>query len=1054
MVAPLARAFAPDRLPELDGDTPRGGWYEPLDWVLVRSPLLPIERYLELQGEGQPGHEAELSRAVRDPVVQRAMAVASPSLFGQLGRPPSRPSALRRWRLAVLRYLIRMSTRSTPYGLNAAVSLARWGKETDLELSSDEVVRARLDMGLLAALIGELEGRREVVRELQLTTHPTVTVRAGRAFLPERLGGGSGAFEVSVRATRTVLRVLELCRGAPTPFGELAAALAEDFPDAGPRIEELIHTLLREGLLVSELQPPLTRGDPARYLLLRLDRLAAARAERDRLAAAIAACERWELLNAADGAELFSALLGTARAVATAPPEEAPVRVDMMRPLAGERIAPAVGAEAARAAELLLRLTPVHSGSAALNSYRDRFVDRYPPPTEVPLMDLIQPDVGLGPVDLRADVAPERPVEGATQRRNRRLLEIATSALRAGELAVELDGDVGADLETRPSTEALPPTVELAVFVAADSREALNAGRFRVVVSPMVGSNAAGKILGRFAYLFDERGERASAEAARRQEAGANDSVCAELVYRPERVSLGNVTIRPATRSHEIVVGVSPGVQREGVVPVHELVVGVDNEAFYLRWPKGGRYVEVCEGHMLNPATAPSVCTFLALMRHAGQPLMTSFQWGSLARELPRLPRVESGRIVLSPATWRPPFGTGALQPDSPDGFAAALESWRSRWRLPRRVFAAQGDNRLLLDLDDPQQVELLRGMVRSANDGTEVLLQEALPGVDDVWLPGRGGGFLVELAVPLARDPKSLDGSLSDDRRPPAPWALPPPRARERPPGSEWLYAKVYAPGTIADQLVAGPLGEFARDALVSAIADDWFFVRYRDQRPHLRVRFRGEPRGLTGELTPRLYALASDLIDRGACQAFALDTYERELERYGGEAGMDVAEAVFGVDSGIIVELIRLDLSRAISVPREQLCVLTLDCLLEGLGLDSEARVRWCATHVPSRHDVTAEWREHKDELRSLLGSRGKTSTSLAPLLESFTRDLRPHGERLAALRDEGAIEWPAADDVLASFAHMHCNRLLGLDRDAERRALGLLLRTRESLTRAPLG
>jgi lantibiotic biosynthesis protein len=45
-------------------------------------------------------------------------------------------------------------------------------------------------------------------------------------------------------------------------------------------------------------------------------------------------------------------------------------------------------------------------------------------------------------------------------------------------------------------------------------------------------------------------------------------------------------------------------------------------------------------------------------------------------------------------------------------------------------------------------------------------------------------------------------------------------------------------------------------------------------------------------------------------------------------------------------------------------------------------------------------------------------------------------------------------AADEVLASFTHMHCNRLLGLDRAAERRVLGLLERTRESLARAPVG
>jgi class I lanthipeptide synthase len=145
-----------------------------------------------------------------------------------------------------------------------------------------------------------------------------------------------------------VLRALELCRGVPTPFAELAAALAEDFPDTWPPIANLIHTLLWEGLLVSELRPPLT-GDPAGYLLSRLDRLVAARVERDHLAGAIAACEHWQRLDAAAGAEGFASLVRTPRAVAASLPEGTPVQVDMMGPLGGDRITRAVGEEAARA---------------------------------------------------------------------------------------------------------------------------------------------------------------------------------------------------------------------------------------------------------------------------------------------------------------------------------------------------------------------------------------------------------------------------------------------------------------------------------------------------------------------------------------------------------------------------------------------------------------------------------------------------------------------------------------------------------------------------------
>lgn len=1028
-----------------------------MDWVLVRSPLLPVQRYQQLHGGGEPASEGDLPQAVRDPVVRRAIAVASPSLFERLGRSPSSRSALGRRRLAVLRYLIRMSTRPTPYGLNAGVSLARWGEHTDLELGGEEVVRARLDMGLLDALIGELEGRLEVVRELRLETHPLVSVRAGRAFLPERFAGEGGAVEVSVRATRPVIRALELAGKGPTPFADLAGVLAAEFSEAGPaRTEELIHTLVREGLLVTELRPPLTGGDPARYLLAALEPIRAAHDKRERLAAAVSACERWQRLECEDGAEEFSGVLDAAQAVAPSPPGAPPVRVDTKRPLAGERIAGAVGEEAARAAELLLRLSPLQAGPVSLNTYRDRFVERYAPHAEVSLLDLVDPHTGLGPVDLFGDYASEGTVETAARRRDRRLLAIASAALRDRKLSVELDPATIEDLDTGPRPEDLYSTMEISVFVAAASREALDAGNFRVVVSPLLGSFAAGRIFGRFAHLFDGHGERTMREAARRHEAGANGGLWAELVYQPERPWLSNVMIRPSAWSHEIVLGAGPGVDRDRVLPVKELVVGVRDQTFYLRWPRGGTYVEVSEGHMLNPKAAPAVGAFLTLMRYAGRPVMTAFTWGS-AGELPRLPRVEAGRVVLSPATWHPPFGEDGLDAASRERFGPALQSWRADWEMPRRVFAGQGDHRLMIDLDDADQVELLRGLVRSRHGDTKLVLQEALPDIDSAWLPGPRGRFLVELAVPLARSSGHPDRSQRDDDGPPAGLTPQPRAARTRAPGSDWLYAKLYVGGTVAEQLLGRSLAGFARDILAAGLADEWFFVRYRDPRPHLRVRFRGEPEALTGDFTARLYAWVAELIDQGACQSLVLDTYERELERYGGELGMETAEAVFGVDSRAACELLRLDLSGAFGADRQLLSVLTVDRLLAGLGLDSAARLRWCSARASLRHEVSSEWRDHKELLRSLLGSpHGRVAVGgeeLEQLLEGLVAELRPHGDRLAALRASGEIRWPSADDLLASFAHMHCNRLLGVDRGAERRTLGLLYRTLDSLSRAPI-
>ena len=58
-----------------------------------------------------------------------------------------------------------------------------------------------------------------------------------------------------------------------------------------------------------------------------------------------------------------------------------------------------------------------------------------------------------------------------------------------------------------------------------------------------------------------------------------------------------------------------------------------------------------------------------------------------------------------------------------------------------------------------------------------------------------------------------------------------------------------------------------------------------------------------------------------------------------------------------------------------------------------------------------------------------------------------------RLAGLAAAGRLGGRSLEALAASFVHLHCNRLLGPGPAAEALVLGLLLRTRESLSRAPL-
>src|SRR5207247_10635736 len=97
------------------------------------------------------------------------------------------------------------------------------------------------------------------------------------------------------------------------------------------------------------------------------------------------------------------------------------------------------------------------------------------------------------------------------------------------------------------------------------------------------------------------------------------------------------------------------------------------------------------------------------------------------------------------------------------------------------------------------------------------------------------------------------------------------------------------------------------------------------------------------------------------GLCSRFCLDAYEREVERYGGPAGMTVAEAVFAADSPAVAQLVQV--ARATdTLDRTTLVVLSTDDLLAGLGLNRQQRLAWYRERVAATSASAKEYRQRQ--------------------------------------------------------------------------------------------
>jgi thiopeptide-type bacteriocin biosynthesis protein len=1092
------------------GSRTAGTHYEAAPFFMVRAPLLPVEYASSLPGKTSP---ADLhSLVLGESAIRTALAVGGGQILDALSGQswPRREADGERLVRKVRRFLIRMATRSTPYGLFAGVGMGSWAPRTDLAIDHvPRPVTARIAMDWLQGFLMPLQADPRIRRWAILRANTTVLRRGDRFVLPEPLPGGrhDRGTEVSIRATRPVQHVLRAARH-PLLYRDLVESVLEVVDGATPEMAERLIDDMCEltFLVVTDLRPALT-GTSA------IDRTADLLGGSPDTADAAKALRHLELAGIAwsrgGGMSDADGYLGIeAQARRAGPGLAGPAfHVDSALPLTGRGVSGVVAEEAVRAAELLLRISPNPRGLPHVSRYRQRFAARYGPDRLVPLLEMLDPEVGLGPMGSAGRGAVDASL---SPQRAQVLLDVACRALRERVRSVDLTADLVSRLETSvldPAT--LPSSLDLYALVCARTAEDVDAGDFELVVGPNVGATAAARNLGRFMYLL-EPDAYASVERVVRAEESANpEAVWAEVLYEPRKGRLANVMVRPSFREYQIVVGATPDLPDKHLIHPDELLVGVRRGRFFVHWPEVGKDVVATAGHMVNSAQAPEAARFLLEAGRDEGPQLSAFDWGP-ARGFPFLPRVQAGRVVLRPAQWR--LSAGVLGGGSRRSAQNAdLAKWLRDWDVPRHVHLSQGDVRLQLDLEDEeQQAELLAELNRPGS-AAPVVLQEVLPAPEDNWTPGPGGHFVAELVVSMTlrrggrgtvRRQEGLGRTGGVGRSSP-PWRLTAadnrseggespglgravtpgvaaatpkvdidrpqtastfvagaadPVPRLCPPGSEWLYLKLYGPRSDEEDLLVGPVLHFASQARADGLAEDWFYIRYSDPDPHLRVRFRADPERLARELLPRASQWSAELVHQGRCQRISFDTYEREIERYGGAAAIRVAEDVFCADSILTARLSNPQLSLPQPVDRIALAVLTVDDLLEALALPTEDRLDWYRSQVTDSRIAGPDYRRRNRALRPLIANPcllGETADGrlVLELLAERRPTLRSAAERFADIELTGKLS-ADRNSLLRNFVHLHCNRLLGTDWSTEQLVIGLLARLHHGLARHPVG
>jgi thiopeptide-type bacteriocin biosynthesis protein len=985
-----------------------------------------------------------LATAYASPELKEALFVGSPSLFTSYPYWLDDPSSERGQRIerALVRYYSHMAARSTPFGLCAGLSVGEIGSRSKLTIAPRTRYRrcVRLNTSHIAAMATALEISEQVSRRLIFAPNCSL-YRVGpqlRYTESRHDAKGSSYNTVAIEPSDILHAVLKRSATGATLADLVRTVLEQDTNISTDDAEEFIRELVSSQVLVSTLQPALTGEEPFKALVRHMSHMddvaAPTSLALQRIAGDLNAINAGPLGLSIEPYQSVSHLVDT---VTGETGSSELFRVDLVKPSTATLNSRVVD-ELLRGVRILRRFYSDSPARAAIMRFRYDFVRRYDD-REVPLVEVLDEDYGLG---FGGSVTePSNVLEGIAwpERRGHQRLEwtprdsyllARLQTLEAGVDEMEIgDSDVvPSDGDDLPE---LPHAVQVVFRVETDSATALEEGRFRLCIDSVGGTSGA-NILGPFCHAADVLNGHLAAHV-RQEEASDPDTIFAEVVH-CAGADFGKEMSRPAFRRHEIVCVGRPGTLSANQIPITDLLVSVQRNRIMLRSFRLGRRISpvLTAVHDYRHCW-PAIYRFLCSL-HYQDVSSCSFDWGRL-NGLKCLPRVVSGKCVLAPAQWtarRTEFER--LTAGSRFDAANAFRKFSRRLRLPRYFCLNEGDHQLLVDSENALSVAAFSQRVKRRE---LIKLSEMLPAPNRLAVSSIEGSFSNEIVLPLVKGGKSVSESAKRWR------SATREAGRVYIPGSEWMFAKLYCGNGNADRVLCELVAPLVREAVEKGVADQWFFIRYGDPDWHIRLRIHGQPDQLSRYVIPMLSRYSRPLLEDGTVWKIQLDTYCREIERYGGPDAIILAEALFCADSDAALEIITQVPSDVRLDTRWRLTLIGMDRLLDdfGLSLDDKAEIlRSLRAAFRLKHGVDkgvirslgSKYRCEKAQLGWILEQAGHQDGRIGQGVAAFerrSRRMRDIAVQLTRLADEDRLGG-SISKLCRSYLHMHANRMIRAD------------------------
>lgn len=703
---------------------PKKNPYNSFENFVLRTPLLSFNFYKKLTSE-QNIADDEFKRIFTRLDIREALFLASPILFIELEKWLDNkivdPKKIDKLKSSLLKYISRMSSRCTPFGLFAGCAVGYIENETKITLD-DSLANSRhtrLDMNYLVALSQNL-AKEENIKH-QILFYPNTSIyKSGKQFRYvefEYIGSSRLHHVIGVDYSVYLKKVLEATKNGLL-FKDIVDLLIDE-ENSIEIVTEFIDELIDSQILVNELEPSVSGPEFLDQITSVLSRIKNTEIQQEILKNV---SRKLLTIDKVIGnkTDCYIDISVELEKLNTDFDMKYLFQTDLKLKPKLNTIDVSVVESVKRALSLFNKIT-IPQKETLLKNFKEAFYERFEE-REVPITLALDVESGIGykqnskALDINPlidDVVLSLKEVSNSNKEvkwskfnsifNKKLIE---SFLNNDYIIVLSDSDfIGFEENWNDLPDTLSAMIEL-----------VSVNKIEKVLIKSAGGSSGANMLGRFCH-GDYKLNKHTMNIVNFEKENNKNKILAEIVHLPES-RVGNVLMRPVFRDFEIPYLAKSVLNNDKQIKIDDLFISIKKQNIYMRSKSLNKEVipKLTTAHNYTSNSLP-IYHFLSEMQSQNKRSGIGFQLGPFVDEYDFIPRVEYNDLILSEAFWN--IRNNEIEVflkiiDQESELLDKMRDFRINKKIPQFILLIENDNELLVNLQNINSIKMLLSCVKN----------------------------------------------------------------------------------------------------------------------------------------------------------------------------------------------------------------------------------------------------------------------------------------------------------------------------------------------------